>query len=256
MLTDGCTSRPVNATEREVIMRFPKNYTRRLFKNKEAVSETKREDERLSAIGNTWAVPVVAWLLKELLVVRGWCDPLSLQEVVDRCGPYGGAPSLHSQPAKKGKVECPLPSSKKELVRAICQEVTFRGNEVRQLPGAPQPHLLPRQSLPAKWWRWRTVVKFKFKHLHGAEHINVLEMRSFLAGLRWRARKAKNLSIRVLCLLDSQVCLGIIGKGRTSAVRISTVVDQISAAMLASNMMVVGAYVSTEENPADRPSRS
>jgi hypothetical protein len=105
--------------------------------------------------------------------------------------------------------------------------------------GAEGPDVWPRKAIPSKLWRWRTICSWRFKHLHGPEHINVLELRAFLTSLRWRLRKKGGIAKRFFHLLDSQVNLGILAKGRTSSRKLSPVLRQISALLLAANMLPI-----------------
>ena len=99
------------------------------------------------------------------------------------------------------------------------------------------------------------VIAYKFQHKFGAEHINVLELRAKLSAVKWRARKAANLGTKYVHLLDSQVNLGVLAKGRSSSQQLANVMEQICAVLLASRMIPVGGYTRTDDNPADEPSR-
>ena len=75
-----------SAREREVIMGFPLDYTRRcMVKGKEGSSE--HNDCRLRLLGNSWSVPVVCVLLYSLLRLLGWMPRLSIQDIVNRLVP-------------------------------------------------------------------------------------------------------------------------------------------------------------------------
>ena len=68
-------------------------------------------------------------------------------------------------------------------------------------------------------------------------HINVLEVRSTLLALRWRTRAAKRIHFRFMHLIDSQVALALIAKGRSSSRVLNHVVSNIHALTLAGSMM-------------------
>jgi hypothetical protein len=76
-----------------------------------------------------------------------------------------------------------------------------------------------------------------------------------LSAFKWRARKKKFLGKRLFHLLDSQVNLGALAKGRTSSRGLSTVLEQISAVTLGADFYPYGGYCRTDDNPADAPSR-
>lgn len=64
-------------------MGFPVGFTKNCVpksqrKGKEA------EDIRLSLIGNSWSVPVVAWLLGQLLAKQGFVDYHAPQDVLEK----------------------------------------------------------------------------------------------------------------------------------------------------------------------------
>lgn len=75
--------------EREVLMGFPRGYTVNcLPKSKRHGSQW--TDERLSLIGNSWCVFVIAWLLYCLGVPRGLCNAMPLSKLMRQCKPGGG----------------------------------------------------------------------------------------------------------------------------------------------------------------------
>eukprot|EP00971_Amphidinium_carterae_P268453 5326007-Amphidinium_carterae.2 len=75
------------------------------------------------------------------------------------------------------------------------------------------PQVFPRQSLCASHFRWRVCLSFKL----GGQHINALELRAAHAGIKFFLRSAEHLGSRCLLALDSQVCLGVLVKGRSSS---------------------------------------
>ena len=82
---DGRLRTP-NIVEREVIMGFPPNYTLQCQK-KEFHGTMGHTDSRLSLVGNSWSVGVIAWLLQQLLLPLGLTQPLSLQEIINELTP-------------------------------------------------------------------------------------------------------------------------------------------------------------------------
>jgi hypothetical protein len=106
------------------------------------------------------------------------------------------------------------------------------------------------QLVPASDW------KVKFAHVWRSQaHINSLELTTFYLALRWVVSHPV-LSCRVFAFLDSQVCLSVLAKGRTSSPRLIVTMRRIACICLATNISITGAYVRSEHNPADFPSRS
>ncbi|CAE8625209.1 unnamed protein product, partial [Polarella glacialis] len=255
--------RQPNVEEREIMLGFPRGYTQACLPKGVRSSRPRLwEDTRLSLLGNSWSVPVVSWLLKNLLVAERLIAEISLQTLVARFNPRELCGSLHQLLDRPplGSLPPNLPGSNEALelalVRNISKSSSSKGSDVKMTSGGTEgPDVWPRKAIPSKLWRWRTICSWRFKHLHGPEHINVLELRAFLTSLRWRLRKKGGIAKRFFHLLDSQVNLGILAKGRTSSRKLSPVLRQISALLLAANMLPICAYVNTHDNPADKPSR-
>ncbi|CAK9000910.1 unnamed protein product, partial [Durusdinium trenchii] len=75
-------TRLLNCEEREVLMGFPRGYTVQCYPKQEQNTQA-WQDERLTLVGNSWNVFVVAWLLTQLSLVLGIGPRLSLREVVE-----------------------------------------------------------------------------------------------------------------------------------------------------------------------------
>ena len=140
-------------------------------------------------------------------------------------------------------------------MKAISRGCTFKGADVRLLSSDSTAAPWPRKPIPSGWWQWKTAMSYRFRHSLGKEHVNVLELRAFLSMIKWRSSHRSLMSKRFLHLLDSQVCLGILAKGRTSSRKMRTVLHQVNALCLASHLLPLCAYVATQDNPADEPSR-
>ena len=125
-------------------------------------------------------------------------------------------------------------------------------NLLAQLTTASNPNIWPRIGINPEMWVWKPVVVFKFRV---EEHINILEGRTNLSMLRWRSRKARNLGSKFLHLLDSQVNIGVLTKGRSRSFSINFVTRRCNAITLAAFFHPVYAFVRSELNPADAPSR-
>ena len=91
----GGEMRIPNVQERELMLGFPLGYTGNcVAKNARKLSST--NDTRLTLLGNSWSVPVVAWLLNQLLRMLGLSAVLNPGEIMERCHP-GTAASLQER---------------------------------------------------------------------------------------------------------------------------------------------------------------
>ena len=89
----------------------------------------------------------------------------------------------------------------------------------------------------------------------GDEHINIKELRAYFAAARWRARALSGQLVRVVQILDSQVCIAVLVKGRSSSRKLQGVLRKVGAIHLAANQRPFFGYVHTADNPADKPPR-
>jgi hypothetical protein len=80
-------------------------------------------------------------------------------------------------------------------------------------------------------------------------------MRAVLSSIKWRSRQADLVGQRCVHLVDSQVCMGAIAKGRSPSSDLVFVLKRINSLLLASSLTLLVSYVSTHDNPADAPSR-
>ena len=242
--------------EREVIMGFPRNYTVNcLPKAKQGTQE--HVDARLSLVGNSWNVTVVAWILSQLGTLLGLNDRLAVQDIVARTSPgcsrdfqtYLQRPLMEQNgaPVNHG---CAL-----KLIHKLLTLVSVKGEDLMLQASTEDQvkyHRL-RASIPAKLWKWRTAASWKWTG--SKEHINVLEMRVVLTSLRWRIERRKSLHTKFVHLVDSQVVLHALRRGRSSSRKLKRTLLRTNALLLASRTQVLWAYVHTKENPADGPSR-
>ena len=240
--------------ERELMMGFPLNFTA----NCAAKSQRKQAatvDTRLTLIGNSWSVPVVAWLLNQLLHPLGFAPPLGPQAIVDLCRP-GAAASIQT---RLTRLPMRLPrgtfGSELCLARKLSNLISMKGEDI--LLSTPSTQLARyhrlRASVPASLWKWKVVSGWHWTR--GKEHINSLEMRAILNALRWRLEHQQHLGCRMIHLTDSLVCLHALTRGRTSSRKLRSTISRINALLLCSNAQMIWAYVATDCNPADKPSR-
>ncbi|CAK9014962.1 6E)-farnesyl diphosphate synthase) (Dimethylallyltranstransferase) (Farnesyl diphosphate synthase) (Geranyltranstransferase) [Durusdinium trenchii] len=116
----------------------------------------KWDDTRLSLIGNSWHVGVVAWLLEQLLGPLGFCRRQSVQEIVDYLTP-GGSRTLQGMLLRP-----PLMSTKrlvtsleKPLLLKLLGLVSMKGEDL-MVTAASEPqvkfHRLRSNANPATSW--------------------------------------------------------------------------------------------------------
>jgi len=108
--------------------------------------------------------------------------------------------------------------------------------------------------------RWRTVFRYpaascpEVKAGRDPPHINVLELRGILALMQRLAAQGVT-DCRLLVLVDSRVCVGALGKGRSSSRRLNHVLRRMAAVGLAAGISLDVVWIPTWSNPADAPSR-
>ena len=140
-----------------------------------------------------------------------------------------------------------------DIVHHYLRRMEFRGSDVRlDLGMFYRPDVAPRTSIDPSRWVWEVAHSYPFRQ---EEHINVLELRAILHTLEWRARTTMFHSCRFLHLSDSQVCLSVLNKGRSSSRKLNRILRRISALCLALNLMPLWAWIESRLNPADEPSR-
>ena len=98
---------------------------------------------------------------------------------------------------------------------------------------------------------WNTTHKCKFAH---RQHINLLEMKMVKAELCSLVQQS-NLPARHVLLVDSRVCAGAWGKGRSSSRQLNRILRQMVGWTLAGRKSLHLIWVGTSMNPADHPSR-
>ena len=108
------------------------------------------------------------------------------------------------------------------------------------------PWFVPPASLP-----W---VVSRRRSWSRVEHINVLELRMALDVLHLAGRRQRG--SRVFVWMDSQVALGVVRKGRSSSAALNAVARHLAVAGFLTDCLLMAAYVPTEANPADGPSRA
>lgn len=214
-------------------------------------------DCRHSLIGNTWNVQVVTFLMSRLFYPLGLTVVSSLEDVVKQTSP-GRSDSLRGflqrlplNPAK-GKSRS---DQQAILATKLSTFVSIKGEDI--LLQSPTEKLVRfqrlRASVPANLWRWKVKAGWRWKY--GQAHINELELRAVLTTLKWRLERIRERGCRFIHLVDSLVVLHALSRGRSSSRKLRRPLCQINSLLLAADAHPVWAYVSTKQNPADRPSR-
>jgi site-specific DNA-cytosine methylase len=242
--------------ERECIMGFPRGYTMQAMK-KTLHNTPGHLASRLSMIGNSWNVIVVAWILNHLGYLLGFHPLLSPQQIVERTAPG----STHSLQAFLQRPPMRQHSTKvrgqlgHQLVRKLSSLVSLKGEDLLLQAGSEDlvRYQRMRASLPARLWRWRVASSWQWRG--GREHINVLEMRAVLNALRWRLERQSQVKIKFVHMVDSLVCLHSLSRGRSSSRKLRRTLLRVNSLLLATGSSVVWSYVHTSLNPADAPSR-
>ena len=247
-VVDKGVLRPLTYRERSVRMGFPRDHLTPAIGKSERLNAKEKESLRSSLIGNAFHTVVVAWVLGTALADAG---VLQRPPTVEECwGIHKKSMARGEAIARRwGPLEVALPMLAVQLYH---RSATHRGSDVRLATGTlHDPRCWPRQSVPVGRWKWRVVVAYKRQ---GA-HINALELRAVLAAVKWRARTPGNLNARFLHLSDSQVCLGVLVKGRSSSGQLFAILQRLNHLVLAANFVPAYGYVVTHLNPADAPSR-
>jgi len=115
------------------------------------------------------------------------------------------------------------------------------------LPDAPAPLL---ECLSAG--QWTTAISRPWNEL---QHINELEGRACVLGLRHLLRSQQLWGHRVIFACDSNVMVGALRKGRSSSWPINRVCRQAAAIRLSTGVLPTWYWCPTGINPADFPSR-
>ena len=214
-------------------------------------------DLRHTLVGNAWCIPVVSWLLSQLLSPLGFTDQLSPQDIMDRLDP---AKVLDVRSRLLRQTLKPVgpprsPPSGPQLETILSRLVSSKGEDILINSNSDQIHAFQRlrQTVPARLWKWKIISGWKWKH--HKEHINVLELRALEASIRWRIEKQGECHCKVVHLTDSLVCLHTVSRGRSSSRKLRRCVCRLNAVLLAAGVSPVWGYVHTDLNPADKPSR-
>ena len=292
MVNENQLLRPLNASEREVLMGFPKGFTLALAKkaptSEQEVQEL--EDARCSALGNSFHTNTVAALLDMAFCKMGLKKLIGAKQIVkrfleglvrppepaqtgglvsdsegeerldrdDTCSVAGEALMSNMELAsERFKTDEELLQADRrlsaKLVSAFIRRQEYRGSDVRlDLGSLYRPESFPRGSIDTGRWLWHAAQAYAFER---AEHINVLELRALIQTFEWRLRSSNFSRRRALHLTDSMVALSVCVKGRSSARVLNRLLKRFAALQIAGGIYPVLGWVESEDNPADEPSR-
>ncbi|CAK0829863.1 unnamed protein product [Prorocentrum cordatum] len=246
---DGSLRTP-NPEEREALLGFDKHYTRVAHKDPEAQGVA---DTRSFLLGNSYSVYSVSWFLQQLFLARG---PLARELPAEALFARGACPLAWGEvgTCTKGAAEYD-----KKLASEFTGEFLAlsdrSGSDIRLDAGLPyRPKAWPRASISPFNWNWRVVVSLRWQGSIDL-HINARELQAGVAALLWRTRSTKHLSARFVHLFDSQVVAAITTKGRSSSTRLQWLLRKWAALCAAGGLYPIIGYITTEDNPADAPSR-
>ncbi|CAK0870953.1 unnamed protein product, partial [Prorocentrum cordatum] len=260
----GGALEPADSFEREMLMDFPPGHTATARATRfRKLAEL--EVVRCALLGNSFQCGVVAWIVAHWAHRHGYLDSVpTMAEARAVGGAFDAAEGL-AQVAKEGddsgvvirdrgleEAEAQADPSI-QIVEELIRRAEVRGSDVRlDTLEVMRPDLWPRRPISVSRWTWKTVLVWKWRW---KSHITALEVLSTLAGLRWRFRVGHHLGTRFAHLMDSQVGLGVISRGRSSSHLLNAAVKRISALVLAASARPIYGYTETDKNPADDPSR-
>eukprot|EP00438_Fugacium_kawagutii_P000280 Skav202689 [mRNA] locus=scaffold3222:42188:44050:+ [translate_table: standard] len=140
-----------------------------------------------------------------------------------------------------------------QLVMAYIRRQEYRGSDVRlDIGSLYRADAWPRATVCPGKWHWQTAHAYRFSR---PEHINLLELRTIIHTLEWRLRREHYGDCRSLHLSDSQVALAVSVKGRSSSRAINRLLKRYAALQVAGGVHPLLAWIESELNPADAPSR-
>ena len=253
---DAVRKRFRDTEELEVLAGFEEEFTLPLWKTSRRKAEPARfQNARERAISGALDPQVVGVFLGELMLARGYlAEPVSLEEIAWRRVSLKPAAKASLLVRAEASSSC-QPTARPhvhDLVRWLLCQQSARGGEVRNFKQAP--HAKGRwQEFDAGWVRWTTALSVPWRW---RENINVAEARGRDLAVRLRARSAAQQQLRFVHLLDSQVNLSSVAKGRSGSARIRVVHRRSAGTLLATGLREVVSYVRSQRNPADKASRN
>ena len=211
-------------------MGYPRGCTRRALGRASQRQTGQLEDARCALIGVSFRAPCVAWLLGSALREHGLVE---VRPDFARCwgtlveDDAGAAARRLLDSGGSGR------SLEEEAVALLHRSAMFKGSDVRLADQVIlNPGIWPRRGLGPGRWNWKVVLSDPL----GGSHINVLELKAVLSSIKWWTRQSAGLGRRVAHALDSQVCMSVPVKGRSSFFQLQAVLRRIDALLLASSL--------------------
>ena len=99
---------------------------------------------------------------------------------------------------------------------------------------------------------FKTVISSQARHKANS---GMLEAHAVTLSLRWLLRSPSRHARRTVLLVDAQAVCGALAKGRSSAPTLRLELKKIAALAIAGDIWLRIAYVPSEDNPSDAPSR-
>lgn len=231
--------------EREKALMYPPGITLEMLPMKRR-HQSDFTDIRNGALGNGFMCGAVAWLLNRCMVQWGWTDyRLVAQDMLEE---YFSSKVAHADIFEERN------NPELDLVKLIYRHQVHVGGELRSLPGREfRQDQWPRHGVNGSWWHWRVVEQFQWGE---KDSINVLEMRAVIATLRWKSSVSRYIGEKSLHLVDSQVVISALRKWRSGSPGLQRLIRRAAAIVLCASAKMLLAYVPTDQNPADRPSRA
>ena len=248
--------RAPSVSEREALMGFPVGYTR-MCVAKNLQKGRDYENHRMTLLGNSWQVGVIAWLLGQLCHRLGLCSQFQPKDIVAALTPGQGdrLQSILLRPPLGPSRHKHYDQSHHTLVRKLMGVASVKGDDLLLQSGTEHSiryHRL-RASIPGRLWKWKDVAGWTWRH--SGDHINVLECRAVYTTIKWWIKKKRVSSARFLHLVDSLVVLHSLSRGRSSSRKLRRTIMKINSLLLGSDLHPIYGYIHTSQNPADRPSR-
>ena len=103
---------------------------------------------------------------------------------------------------------------------------------------------------------WKETFKYNFPSRSFDSHINLKELRAHGTLLRRRAKNRASWGTRSVGLIDSGVCTGALGKGRSSSFPINQELRKILPYTLGCNFFHASVWLPSHLNPSDAPTRA
>ena len=100
------------------------------------------------------------------------------------------------------------------MLRHVC----LRGTDIKLMSTAESGSQSVMCPYPAFKWAWKVRLSFAWRQ---EQHINVLEVSTFLVEFRRRTRQIHQLGTRFFNITDSQVMFHCLSKGRSSSPRLN-----------------------------------